>query len=223
MERYLRSSRRHRDLALFMTAIDTMLRSADLLALKVADVTDTSGAVLDRLRASQRKTRRAVYPTLTPTTQAALADWICRSSKGRGSFLFTALRSPHGRALSRSHYRHLVKEWVAAIGLDPTAYSSHSLRRSKVVFMRTEGVPAAHLQRLLGHQSGDALMAYLGVEDEAAQDEALRHNIFIDECALKSTGRLSTDELDALAEALWSRLAPRIAALLIEHLGPPRP
>lgn len=84
--------------------------------------------------------------------------------------------------------------------------------------MREEGVPAAHLQRLLGHRSGDALMAYLGVEDEAAQDEALRHDIFADSHRGRPDTPLSPELLDTLAEALWVRLAPKIEALLKDQL-----
>jgi len=44
-----------RDLALFCTAIDTMLRASDLLSLSVADVTDHTGIVRDEFPVRQRK------------------------------------------------------------------------------------------------------------------------------------------------------------------------
>lgn len=45
-----------RDLALFGTAIDTMLRAADLLKLRVADITDAYGAIVDEVSVQQQKT-----------------------------------------------------------------------------------------------------------------------------------------------------------------------
>ena len=51
---------RWRDLALFCTAIDTMLRSGDVLRLKVEDVTDHHGNVLETFTYRQRKTGKAV-------------------------------------------------------------------------------------------------------------------------------------------------------------------
>src|SRR5512132_144459 len=46
-----------RDLALFNTAIDTLLRASDLLTLKVEDVTDHYGAVMEECSVRQHKTQ----------------------------------------------------------------------------------------------------------------------------------------------------------------------
>src|SRR4029453_14201004 len=46
-----------RDLAPFNTAIDTLLRASDLLTLKVEDVTDHHGTVVDECTVRQRKTQ----------------------------------------------------------------------------------------------------------------------------------------------------------------------
>jgi len=59
-----------RDLALFATAIDTMLRGVDLLALTVADVTDHEGA---DLRGTGGPPGKGTLVALTPYAQEALA------------------------------------------------------------------------------------------------------------------------------------------------------
>jgi integrase len=48
-----------RDLALFSTAIDTMLRSVDVLRLTVEDVIDDAGHVVDEITIRQQKTGEA--------------------------------------------------------------------------------------------------------------------------------------------------------------------
>jgi len=45
-----------RDVALFSVAVDTMLRSVDLLSLRVEDVTDSQGQVVDEFSIRQQKT-----------------------------------------------------------------------------------------------------------------------------------------------------------------------
>ncbi|CAE6852692.1 hypothetical protein R69658_07239 [Paraburkholderia aspalathi] len=47
--------------------------------------------------------------------------------------------------------RRMVHQWVAAIGLDPTAYGTHTMRRTKALLIdkRTKNLSAVQL--LLGH------------------------------------------------------------------------
>jgi integrase len=181
---YLSGIANLRDRALFMTAVDSLLRCSDLLALRVVDVVGLDGQILSRQQLSQQKTRVAVYPTLTPLTCACLTAWIKASGKGRQDFLFTAKGRPNGRALCRSHYAELIKHWVKAVGIDPVHYSTHSLRRTKPVFMWRAGVRIEYLQRLLGHASKEATIRYLGLDDMEAQALALHHDIF----AVSATG-----------------------------------
>lgn len=167
-----------RDRALLMTAVDSLLRCSDLLALRVRDVVGIDGKVLARLQLSQQKTRVAVYPTLTASTRVCLETWIKAAGKGRQDYLFTAKGRPYGRALCRSHYADLIQHWVKAIGINPIHYSTHSLRRTKPVFMWRAGVRIEYLQRLLGHASKEATIRYLGLDDMEAQALALHHDIF---------------------------------------------
>ncbi len=52
--------------------------------------------------------------------------------------------SPH---LSLRQYTRIVESWVSSIGLDPTAYGTHSMRRTKatVIYRRTKSLRAVQL------------------------------------------------------------------------------
>ncbi len=159
-----------RDLALFNTTIDTMLRSSDLLALKVEDVTNPMGEVVKEVLVQQQKTKVGTVVALSEKTRLALGRWIKASFKLAGDYLFTGERrySP----LSHSQYTRLVKKWAAYARLDPRYYSTHSLRRTKssVVYEKTRNLAAC--RELLGHKSIGSTAAYLGVDQRQALDIA---------------------------------------------------
>ena len=161
-----------RDLALFNTAVDTMLRASDLLALSVQDVTDHLGQVVEEVTLRQQKTGAGHVVALSKHSRTALQAWIAARHKQPGDFLFTGLSHGRYRALSRVQYSQLVKKWVAYARLNPRHYSTHSLRRTKasIVYERTRNLAAC--QHLLGHKSIGSTATYLGVDQRQALDLA---------------------------------------------------
>lgn len=71
----LELEKRFEELSLFNLAVDSKLRSCDLLSLKVRDVS-RSGTVLSRTTIRQQKTHREVQFEIPPKTQQALSQWI---------------------------------------------------------------------------------------------------------------------------------------------------
>jgi integrase len=69
----------------------------------------------------------------------------------------------------------LLKQWVELLGLEASAYGTHSLRRTKVslLYRKTGNLRACQL--LLGHTKLESTVRYLGVEldDALALSEAL--------------------------------------------------
>jgi integrase len=76
---------------------------------------------------------------------------------------------PH---LSTRQYARIVDSWVEEIGLDPAAYGTHSVRRTKrvLIYRRTKNLWAVQL--LLGHTKLESTSRYLGIEVEDALDLA---------------------------------------------------
>ena len=64
--------------------------------------------------------------------------------------------------------RRIVHQWVAAIGLDPTVYGTHTMRRTKatLIYKRTKNLRAVQL--LLGHSKLESTVRYLGIEVDDA-------------------------------------------------------
>jgi integrase len=62
----------------------------------------------------------------------------------------------------------MVRRWVTLIGLEPSAFGTHSMRRTKaaLIYRKTRNLRAVQL--LLGHTKMDSTVRYLGVELEDA-------------------------------------------------------
>ena len=157
---------RSRDLALFNLAVDSKLRGCDLVHLKVSDIAQL-GQARARAMIIQKKTKTPVRFEITAPTREAVNAWIRQAGLTDGDWLFPSrIRScPH---ITTRQYQRLVKEWVASVGLDPTRYGSHSLRRTKAtqIYKRTGNLRA--VQILLGHAKIESTVQYLGVEVEDA-------------------------------------------------------
>lgn len=167
-----------RDLALFNTALDTMLRASDLLPLRVNDLTDHNGDVVHEFTIRQQKTGRGHVVALSPHTRDSIADWMIASGKGPEDYLWTSIGNRKtGSYLTREQYANLVKKWASLARLDPKRYSTHSMRRSKsaAIYDATQNLAAC--QHLLGHKNIGSTAHYLGVDQRKALDLAKRIKI----------------------------------------------
>jgi integrase len=161
----LHLAKRRRDLALFNLAIDSKLRGCDLVSLRVEDVAP-HGYAMERATVRQRKTSRPVRFELTEQTRQAIDDYLVASVKRPGEYLFAG-RSKQ-QCLTTRQYARLVSDWIGSIGLDPSLFGTHSLRRTKatLIYRRTGNLRAVQL--LLGHTKIESTVRYLGIEVDDA-------------------------------------------------------
>ena len=166
----LQLDHRTRELALFNLAIDSKLRGCDLVGLRVHDVVQGSH-VAPRAIVMQKKTQRPVQLEVTEQAREAVAAWLAAAHLKSDQFLFPSRvsASPH---LSTRQYSRIVGAWAGSIGLDPAAYGTHSMRRTKptLIYRRTRNLRAVQL--LLGHSKLDSTVRYLGIEVDDALDLA---------------------------------------------------
>jgi integrase len=161
---------RTRELALFNLAVDSKLRSCDLVKLRVRDIAQ-GGKVARRAMVMQQKTQRPVQFEITDQTQEAVSAWMQTAGLRSESFLFPSRMraSPH---LSTRQYARIVHGWVREIGLDSTCYGTHTMRRTKasLIYRRTKNLRAVQL--LLGHTKLESTVRYLGIEVDDALELA---------------------------------------------------
>ena len=162
----LQLSKKVRDLALFNVAIDSKLRGCDVVRLRIEDIAP-HGRCIDRATIRQRKTGRPVKFEITEQTRQAIDQHLSKLGSSENGYLFPGInvRDSH---LTTRQYARLLSQWISSIGLDPSMYGTHSLRRTKatLIYRRTGNLRAVQL--LLGHTKIESTVRYLGVEVDDA-------------------------------------------------------
>ena len=104
---------------------------------------------------------------ITDATREALSVWLKLRGPRQDDWLFPS-RTRAGEHMSTRHYAWLVQEWVALIDLEPKAYGTHSLRRTKVAMLYKKTGNMRACQLLLGHRKLESTVRYLGIEVDDA-------------------------------------------------------
>ena len=166
----LQLSKRIRDLALFNLAIDSKLRSCDLVKIKVKDVSH-GNSIAKRAMVMQQKTKQPVQFEITAQTRKSIEDLIKHAQLNTNDYLFKS-RLQNSEHLSTRQYARIVNAWVSEIGLDSSEYGTHSMRRTKatLIYRRTKNLRAVQL--LLGHTKLESTVRYLGIEVDDALEMA---------------------------------------------------
>ncbi|WP_084267346.1 tyrosine-type recombinase/integrase [Azohydromonas lata] len=154
----------------FLLEENSKLRACYLVALRVRDVCH-GDKIANRAIVLQRKIQRPVQFEITPTAQDALQTWIRDAGLKSDGCLFPSRihQSPH---IGTRQYARMLHDWVEEMGLDPTAYGTHSMRRTKasLIYKRTKNLRA--VQILLGHSKLESTVRYLGIEVDDALEIA---------------------------------------------------
>jgi integrase len=142
------------------------VRGCDLLKLKVSEISQ-GGRINSRATILQKKTQRPVQFEITEQTRDSVLKLITESKIRYDQYLFQS-RNKTSEHLSTRQYARIVCKWVTSIGLDPAAYGTHSMRRTKatLIYKRTKNLRAVQL--LLGHTKLESTVRYLGIEVEDA-------------------------------------------------------
>lgn len=136
---------------------------------KIAASQDVFAAEQVKERASivQSKTSQPVRFEICEGTRKSIARWMQEPLMVGSEFLWPG-RFHERLHISTRQYARMVRDWVTSIGLEPSQYGTHSMRRTKVaqIYRKTGNLRAVQL--LLGHMKLDSNVRYLCVKLEDA-------------------------------------------------------
>ena len=108
------------------------------------------------------KSRQKQAKKVTEQTRQSVAAWITKACRAADPYFFPTRigKSPY---LSTRRYARIVACWVASIGLDASAYGTHTMQPPKAtrIYQRTNSLRAGHL--LLGHTKRESLVRNFGM------------------------------------------------------------
>jgi integrase len=163
----IQSLRRYRDLGIVQLMLFCGLRSAEVLSLKLADVSFEEGQL--RVRGKGGKERMLPVPcTLVETLQAYLR--LERPRRCSTSELFVVLQGERrGQPMTRAGLRTLLRYRRASPGLANA--NPHRFRHTFGADMARAGVPLVVLQKMMGHNDPATTLQYinLSMADVAAE------------------------------------------------------
>jgi len=138
----------------------------DLVKMKVVDIM-ASDQIKERASVLQSKTQKPVRFEISEGTRASLEKWMQAPLMVGSEYLWPG-RFHERLHISTRQYARIVRNWVTSIGLEASAYGTHSMRRAKVtqIYKKTGNLRAVQL--LLGLTKMDSTVRYLGVELEDA-------------------------------------------------------
>ena len=172
-----------RDRTILLLGLYGALRRSEIVALQAEDLTFVEGGVVLLLRFTKTDIRRlgvrvAIRSHVNPEVCAvdALTRWLKATGIEAGSVFRSVDR--YGRVdanpISTSAVAQIVKQWAAAIGLDPKVFSGHSLRRGFATTASRQGVPLQRIAVHMRHVSTDSTFGYIEVS------EAIRDGVLLD-------------------------------------------
>lgn len=163
-----------RDALMFAIGVDSSLRGADLMMLRVADLM-IAGEPRERVTIEPTKTRKSAGTRVTfemsPETKELLHRYVAAAGLLETNFLFATTRSQADairQPLTERAYLNRVKRWVSAIGLNPALYGTHSIRKVRAAHLYRQTGNLRACQVILGHKSITTTQTYLGIEESEA-------------------------------------------------------
>jgi len=155
---------RPRDYLLFVISVNSGIRTADLLRLKIGQIKGKK--LKDIIRIMEVKTNKPNVIVVNNKILKALKMYFnAFQDLPDEYFVFRSQRGVNSPLLMSSVNR-LVKEWVKHIGLDNDNYGCRSLRKSWGYHMRKQGIAIELIQARYNHSTPSITRRYIGITQD---------------------------------------------------------
>jgi len=154
-----------RDYLLFTMGINFALRINDLLSLKVKDVLDKKGEIVEYLHLREQKTKKEKKIKINIVVKEALEYYFRKATvTDPDNYLFTSYRS--NKKLDRIRVWQMIKNWCKEVGLDSERIGTHTLRKPWGYQARKKGITIEQISEKLGHRSSIVTKKYIGINQD---------------------------------------------------------
>ena len=165
IKRILKEKSNPRDYLLFTMGINFALRINDLLSLKVKDVLDKKGEIIDYIHIREQKTKKEKKIKINKAVIEALEYYFKKANvTDPDNYLFPSYRS--NKKLDRIRVWQMIKTWCKEVGLDSERIGTHTLRKTWGYQARKKGITIEQISEKLGHRSSIVTKRYIGINQD---------------------------------------------------------
>ncbi|MCQ2508439.1 MAG: tyrosine-type recombinase/integrase [Dorea sp.] len=165
LDKFLESSNlTYRNRAIGIIALDTGLRSVDILGLKKSDIDWNH----ENIHVVQEKTEYAFDVPLTNRIGNALVDYLLKERpKSDSEYIFLCERTPHRPMSSSQGCRKVLSRIIKGAGIDckNRPIGTRMTRHSTASRMVRREVPLYIVSDALGHKNPESVLVYLSTDD----------------------------------------------------------
>lgn len=172
-----------RDFALFNVMYSTATRVDEVLSLKISDIALGCKSPCIKVIGKGSKIR-CVY--LLKSVAKIIRHYISMfhgKDPVPSDFLFFPINGRRNTKLCQEAVSKRLKQYASRSSMIPDRFHCHSLRHARATHWLEDGVNIAQIQRLLGHESIETTMKYVGISKEqmikalTVMDDATTKNI----------------------------------------------
>lgn len=168
MKRYLKAHS-ERDYLLFVFGINTGLKIAEILNLKVYDVVDSNGSA--RFFYQLAGAKKEIF--LNPKVREAIMHYVHSNQLGHDDYLFQSSKTK--KPITRQQAYRIIQQAAKAVGVQGKI-GTNSLRKTFGFHAYKRGVAISLLQKHFNHSTPSETLKYLGI----SKDEKIRTEIDVD-------------------------------------------
>lgn len=172
-----------RDFALFNTMYSTATRVDEVLSLRISDITLSCQNPCIKVIGKGNK-HRCIY--LLKSVAKILGHYVAvfhGKAPILSDFLFFPINGRRDTKLCQEAVSKRLKLYASKSPMVANSFHCHNLRHARATHWLEDGVNIAQIQRLLGHESIETTMKYVGISREqmikalAVMDDATTQNI----------------------------------------------
>jgi integrase len=162
-----------KEYAVILLAIDTGLRTSDIINLKVDDINWDTGTIW----IVQKKTGKHICVAISDGLKWALLDYLkhARPKNSQYKNLFIRSIAPFAPYISAGHfYKRLNKYFVAAgVNMEGKHHGLHAMRHNLATRLLKDNVPITAIADALGHSYANVTKQYIRIDTEKLRLAAL--------------------------------------------------
>ena len=152
-----------RNAMVYKFGINTILRVSDIITIKVSDVMDESGVIMDYVKLQEQKTKNYRKIRINSELDRSLLQYIKDWKLQMDDWLFPSFRSPHLHIDRVTTWKFLKKASEEA-GIEN--FGTHSMRKTLAYHIYAQTKNISLVMKMLNHTNPAVTMRYIGITQD---------------------------------------------------------